>query len=137
MYVLGSLRGDVSTAAASHTRTRCTAFGHRGLPGLLRHRVQENQTSLTIPSQWLFKGHEDVVSHHERRHSTFGRCRSPCPSVFVLLHAETPRSHSATLGGSHEHPSLLYLQLFYKSPPGSSAYLLYFFQLLGGFGGSQ
>lgn len=133
-------KGAISATAALQTRTHCAAFGHRSLLGLLRHRVQENQTSLTVPSQWLFKGHKDVVSHQERRHGTFGRCRSPYLSVSALIPTETPLSPSAGLGSSHEHPSLLYLQLFYKSPPSpvinhepasSFAYLQYFFQLLG------
>lgn len=133
-------KGAISTTAVLQTRTRCTAFGHHSLLGLLRHQVQENQTSLTTPSQWPFKGHKDVVSHQERRHSASGRYRSPYLSVFVLIPAETPLSPSACLGSSHEHPSLLYLQLFYKSPPrpvinhqpaSSFTYLQYFFQLLG------
>lgn len=133
-------KGAISATAALQMRTHCAAFGHRSLLGLLRHRVQENQTSLTVPSQWLFKGHKDVVSHQERRHGTFGRRRSPYLSIFALFPTETPLSPSAGLGSSHEHPSLLYLQLFYKSPPSpvinhepasSFAYLQYFFQLLG------
>lgn len=90
------------------------------------------ESSLTIPSQWLFKGHLS--------HSTFGKYRSPYLSIFVLTPAETLLSPSACLGSPHEHPSLLYLQLFYKSPPSpvinhepasSVAYLQYLFQLLG------
>lgn len=116
-------KGAISTTAVSQTRTQCAVFGYRSLLGLLRHRVEENQTSLTIPSQWLFKGHKDVASHQETRHSTFGTCRSPYLSTFVLIPAETPLSPSASLGSSHKYPSLLHLQLLYKSPPSLPAAL--------------
>lgn len=100
-------------------------------------------TRESIPPQWLFKGHKDVVSHQERRYSTLGRYRSSYLSTFVLIPAETPLSPSARLGSSHEYPSVLYLQLFYKSPPSpvinhepasSFAYLEHLFQVLGALG---
>lgn len=71
-------KGAISTTAALQTRTRCAAFGHHSLLGVLRHRAQEVQTSLTTPLQWLFKGPKDVVSHQERRQH-FWKVQEPLP----------------------------------------------------------
>lgn len=72
-----------TTAPLKHT----LAAGPAQPPGALER--QETQTSHAIPSQWLSKGHQDVFSQQERRHSRFWKVQELFHWHTLLISAET------------------------------------------------